>query len=337
MSEFEAYLRQLRAHLDVSAPRAEEIIAETYSHLDEHTRQLVESGLSREEAVRAAEEAMGDPTALAAQITRANGRYRAPSVLRALAGVGVMFAATFSLAPMTADNGWVRALATWIERQAVLGRDGAAIAALALALVPAALVTGLIAGRRYWWVAVAPPMLLTVVAWGDALLHRRLLYATWRMQLLDGVAYPLLAALLLGLGGCVGGRSAAQRPVRALIVSALSAPYLVSATVAVLRDFNGVQATLTGMVIAEGAAVLLLLAMFAERRTTKRQLLTLLLLICGVSAVAFVVTVALLPLDLGTLGTVYGALAALAGTVALAAVVGALRMREAARGRPHAQ
>ena len=76
MSDLDAYLQQLRDALDVTAARAEVIVAETRCHLEARAAELQRAGESRQDAVQAATREFGDPQTMARALTRANGRHR---------------------------------------------------------------------------------------------------------------------------------------------------------------------------------------------------------------------------------------------------------------------
>ena len=169
MCDFGEYLEKLRAALDVTPKRTEEICREVRSHLEARSRELIATGLNDNEAAREAVRGFGEPRQMAAQLTQANDKHRRANRLRALLGFMVVFTAMFTVAffwqvPSSVHNG-VR-----------ISRDQRVIHLLAaytplsltqakslfqlLAVLPAAVLAGLLAGRRRWWVAGAPPLLL---------------------------------------------------------------------------------------------------------------------------------------------------------------------------------
>jgi HAAS len=335
MSEFGTYLAKLREHLDVTSARAEEIIAETYSHLEEHARQLMEAGLSREEAVREAEKAMGDPAALAAQITHSNERHRTPSALRALAAIAVVFAVWLTLDP--AGNLWADSVAQWLAHHAILSVAGANRLFLFVGLASAALLGGGVGGRRYWWVVSTPTVLAVAITWGATLLQGHLIYARPEMEVAEGLIVPLAATLWMGAIAWGASRSSAPPVVRHAVGSVVAVLLVAASVEGIIHEVTLAQSAFLALVLAEGAALLLSLAAYAERRIGKQQLSGRFLVICGASALALGTVAALIPAGPSTSGTISGALATLAATAALAAVVGTLRTREALRARPRPQ
>ena len=76
MPDFDGYLRRIRAGLRVNPPRAEEICAELRSHLEADAMQSQQTQLGSEEAANSAVRTLGDPDAIARELTRANYRHR---------------------------------------------------------------------------------------------------------------------------------------------------------------------------------------------------------------------------------------------------------------------
>jgi hypothetical protein len=339
MSEFEAYLAQLRAHLDVSAPRAEEIIAETYSHLEEHARQLMESGLSREEAVRAAEQALGDPAALAAQLTRANGRHRDATVFHTLAGVGVMLTALFSLGPGEAWDLWRCAAADLAGLHSTANADGLAFVLLALALTPAALAAGAIGGRRRWWVALTPPAFPVVLFWGVALLQWQLPYGAVHDQLRYAALYPLLGALVLAPAGYLGGRLSRSPRARRAVVAAACLPYALVTAASVAGVADGALAgagygdALTAVALGAATAVTWLLGAYDRHRADRSRLLLPFVLACALTILALGVVATTVPMAPALSGVVFGLELTAVAMLAAAAAAAGLRLKVAGRHR----
>jgi hypothetical protein len=148
MRDFDDYLDRLRAALDVTPKRAEEICREVRSHLDTRAKELIATGLNAEAAAAEAVRGFGEPKRMAAQLTQANDKYRRANQFGAALGFMVVFAAMF-----TAPN--VGALMTGT----ILPLAEAQSLFQLLTMLPAAVLAGMVAGRRRWWVAGAAAVL----------------------------------------------------------------------------------------------------------------------------------------------------------------------------------
>jgi len=114
MSECNAYLEKLRAALDVSPKRADEILAEARTHLEAKAAELQAGGLSRGDAVREAMEGFGEAGEMAGQLTRANGGGRAYWALRVALGVAVMLIGLFAAGAAHRPDSWVWRSGPWL-------------------------------------------------------------------------------------------------------------------------------------------------------------------------------------------------------------------------------
>jgi len=233
MSDFDAYLKQLRESLDVTPARAEVILAEALSHLETKAAELQGTGLSREEAVRAAVADFGEAKPTAQALTRANGRHRGHSALRLVLAMGAMLLAAAS------TTGWVLAAVTrgavlsqmgsWTSRVFVLmGRwppDGFLLGMI-VCLAPAALAAGAVGGRRHAWTAITPCLLW----WGFctvSALTGCLQPGASVAEIARGlVLWPAVAAVILWALARVGA-AAASRPWTRFAVVTVCAIYSV--------------------------------------------------------------------------------------------------------------
>jgi len=260
MSEFNAYLAKLRAALDVSPARADEIVAEARTHLEAKAAELRASGLNREDAARQAVQGFGEPGEMAGQLTKANGRWREFSPFRMLAGIAVMFVATLTVMALAGHGGWLDDRWSWLNHRAGLAQSSAAMLIWLVLLAPAALVAGMIGGRRHWWVAATPAVLFVVTLPLYAV-------AMWAkaVQLPEGLlhvlVYPVAALLLWGALGRVGARHAASKALRHWAIFVIAPLYAVLAAVALGTALNGLTAAFMAIIFSEiGIAALLVTA-----------------------------------------------------------------------------
>jgi len=293
MSEIEQYLAQIRSSLDVSPARAEEIIAEARCHLEARVREFAAKGMSREEAVAEAVRGFGEPEAVAAELRKANSKHRDVSRFRLLLAIGIAFGSTLSaishvhpLLPQSAamSIAYGKTLsAVWF-----LGRLHAGaplwlprvIEAMLRALVvwvpvfalPGAVLAGMVAGRRYWWVAATPPLLFMALCWTASLVEWALV--PYRdQQLMWALAWPLLAAAAFAMCGYLGARVGEGRRLRypigvlcAVCVLGISVPALAQA-VRNLKDL------VLAIAVAQGASCILLVAAHREKLVGPRVLI----------------------------------------------------------------
>ena len=159
MSEIERYLGDLRSALEVDAKRADEIIAEVRSHLEARAAELEASGMNRDEAMGEAVRGFGEAGLVAGDLVRANSRHRRPQALRALGAVAVSLGAGFALAALYGSSESRNSLSVRIM-MSITGLDwfNAGWLLMVIALIPAALLAGMVGGRRFWWLASAPAL-----------------------------------------------------------------------------------------------------------------------------------------------------------------------------------
>ena len=156
MSDVDTYLAQLRAHLtDLDPKRADEIVAEARTHLESRAAQSRAGGMSEEEASSEAARTFGEPAQVAVDLLAGNRRHRRPVALRAVGAFVTSFGSIFTLF-------FVIAIVS------VLSRTGRFTLPAGLDLEPStrtvkwvafcciALLTGIVGGRRFWWIAALP-------------------------------------------------------------------------------------------------------------------------------------------------------------------------------------
>lgn len=333
MSEVDAYLEKLRAALDVSPTRADEIIAEARTHLRAKAAELETSGLSREEAAQEALASFGEPAQVAGQLTRANGGWRGLSPFRMLAGMAVMFAATLTVMSLASHGGGLDVVWSWLSHRAGLGGSSGGMVIWLVLLAPAALLAGMIGGRRHWWVAVTPAILFLLI------LPLYVLAMTGRMPLLEVFAYtlvyPSVALLVWGGMGWLGARHAAHKAVRQWAIFVIAPLYAALAAVALRTALNGLTAAFMAITFSEIGIVALLATTRREGRLEAGLLgrcLTALAVLGGVLIVTLVAAGAeLLYLTRyrGQLTVLGWAVAATAVTLLVGAIFGYYRLRSA--------
>jgi hypothetical protein len=273
MPEMERYLEQIRAHLDVNPRRAHEIIAEARSHLEARARQFEGKGMSREEAVAQAVRGFGEPHSVAEELTKANAKHREAGVLRPVLGIGLAFGTTLSA---------ISCLAFLHQRGATLWGPGVVraltvaypISATAFAL-PGAILAGMAAGRRYWWVAATPPIVFMAVCWALSLAAWRLVpYDGAVSQLILALAWPFASAGAFAGCGYLGAR-VAERPRTCWVVGIACAVYSLGiAPPALAQAVNNLGDVVLVVAVAQGVACLLLLAAHRDRLVSHCVLMT---------------------------------------------------------------
>lgn len=156
MSDIDTYLTQLRAHLtDIHPKRADEIVAEARTHIEARAAQLCASGMSEEEASSEATRTFGDPSQVAQDLIQGNTRYRRPTALRA---VGALVIAFGSILILSFVVGAVFALsrAGTFTLPAALDPERTTRIVNWAGYCCIALLTGIVGGRRFWWIAALP-------------------------------------------------------------------------------------------------------------------------------------------------------------------------------------
>jgi hypothetical protein len=171
MREFDNCLERLRAALDVTPKRAEEICREVRSHLEARTRELAATGLDEDAAAREAVRGFGEPRRMAAQLTRANESHHRANRVRALLGFMIVFTGMLTVNlfwQVPSFEGDVRVSRETPAIELLVTYTGLPLASAQslfrfLVIVPVAVLAGMLAGRRRWWVAGAPPLLWLVL------------------------------------------------------------------------------------------------------------------------------------------------------------------------------
>ncbi len=293
MSDIEHYLTRIRSELDVSPSRAEDVIAEARCHLEARARDLQAKGMSLEEAVAEAVRGFGEPEAVAAELRKANSKHRDVSRFRLLLAIGIAFGSMLSaishthpLLPQSAVISMVYGKtlsASWFLGRLSAGGPlwlPAVIEAMLRALVvwaavfalPGAVLAGMVAGRRYWWVAATPPLLFMAMCWTASLVE-------WApvpyrdQQLVWALAWPLLAAAAFAVCGYLGARAGEARWLRYPIGGLCAAYVLLIAVPAFAQTVQDMKGLIFAIAIAQGAACVLLLAAYRERLVSQRVLI----------------------------------------------------------------
>ena len=266
MSEIEQYLEQVRSSLDVNTARADESIAEARSHLEARVSECEAKGLSRRQAVAEAVRGFGEPTEVAAALAKANAKHRDASRFRLLLALGLAFGTTLSAVWCF---GFLLTRAPASIQAALHGRSIISVPALAL---PGAVLAGIVAGRRHWWLAATPPLFFMAACWAASLVEWALVPYGDR-QLVAALAWPLLSAGAFGACGYLGARVAEARRLRYPIGVPLAAYVLLISVPAFAQAVSNFRDLVLTIAIAQGAACVVLLAAYQERLVTQRVLI----------------------------------------------------------------
>jgi len=176
MRNFDEYLEQLREALGVTPKRAEEICKEVRSHLEASTRELMATGLDQGEAERLALRNVGEPRQLAVQRPQRNGKHRRGNQSWALLGFLIVFVGMFNVgvfwqAPyLSGHSSLETGAASWLTVHGRLPlRESQSLFQL-LVTLPVFVLAGLLCGRRRWWMAALPPLLVALLGIAPELL-----------------------------------------------------------------------------------------------------------------------------------------------------------------------
>ena len=172
MSEIEGYLSELRSHLgDLDPRRADEIVAEARTHLESRMAQLESTGLDSDQAAAKGLRSFGDPEQVARDLLQSNASHRRPLALRAVGALAISLGSWVALVRLintpACGEHVVKGL---IMPLTGLGPGAAASLFLYAASVAISLLTGMVGGRRYWWLAASP----IVLGWGGVFALRLL-------------------------------------------------------------------------------------------------------------------------------------------------------------------
>lgn len=220
MPDFDDYLAAIRSHLEVSARRADEICAEVRSHLEEQARQLMQSGVSAEEATAAAVQGFGDAADVAWRLTQANHSHRQVGAARLLFSIALVLVGMWSVRFF--GNTWIYAVSRWVGARPGPWDEGLKTLAAAVLMAPVALMGGMAAGRRSWWIASAPMLLWGLALLGFAAANRLVPRGDF---LIAGAISVFVAAPLLAASAFLGSRLPQRGPTRC-VATALGAGYL---------------------------------------------------------------------------------------------------------------
>jgi len=267
MCEIEQYLDQVRAQLEVSFHRANEIIAEARCHLEARARDLEAKGMGREQAEAEAVRGFGNPQTVAAELRKANARHRDADVFRLVVGIGLAFGTTLS-----AIGCFVFLLMRAPSSiQAALYAHIIWFPAFAL---PGAVLAGMVAGRRYWWLAATPPLLFMALCWGFSLAAWAFVpYRDAGTQLDVALVWPLLSAAAFAVCGYLGARAGEARRLR-YPIGVLCAVYALGIAVpAFAQVVRNLFDLVMAMAVAEGVSYILLIAAYRDKLVGPRVLI----------------------------------------------------------------
>jgi len=276
MRDFDDYLDRLRAALDVTPKRADEICKEVRSHLEARAKQLTATGLNAEAAAAEAVREFGEPKHMAAQLTQANSRHRG-NLLGAVLGMVVVCFTGYSLAFLQRLNPWFReareAMIGLLTNYTPLSQMEAGSLLGILAILPAAVLAGMLAGRRRWWIAAAP-----LVLWFGLMCTVGLLTSDLRPPglLRKALVSTLIVVLIVAAGGYLGARAAARRRT-AWFLGLVCGCYVAIISAAVFAKFFAGLIYMEAwwiiiIVVTELAVILLAAAAYRERRISGQML-----------------------------------------------------------------
>ena len=345
MSDIETYLTELRSHLsDLDPKRAKEIIAEARTHLESRAAQFEATGMSHEEASAQAARSFGEPARVAADLLAGNSRHRRPSTVRVVAiawAFAISLATALALAQLSsAPESWNSPFLRFVSSHTALDPPRAYFLLFVIQLLPAAYLFGLVAGRRFSWLAAAPGVLWIGLSPIPPLFYRiSQPYATLPRQLLYALAIPALAALVLGGAGWLGARLAmSSRPLTRRLAHAIaivSGLYAVSiALLALGLALDGPEAHSIAAVAAAPVALTFLAAARKDRRLSHRLFL-LFSLTVSAAGILFVAAMALVLRSLGPSSALFGQALLWLTIVAVECLAGLIAtLAYAARTRP---
>jgi len=138
--------------------------------------------------------------------------------------------------------------------------------------LPGAVLAGMVAGRRYWWVAAAPPLLFMAMCWTASLVEWTLVPFGDR-QLAMAAAWPLLAAAAFAMCGYLGERVGEGRRLR-YPIGGLCAVYALGISVpAFAQAVQDLKGLVFAIAVAQGASCILLIAAYQEKLVGQRVLI----------------------------------------------------------------
>jgi hypothetical protein len=344
MSDIETYLGQLRSHLtDLDAKRADEIVAEVRTHIESRAAQLRAGGMGEDEAEVEAARTFGDPALVADGLKQGNQHHRRPVALRAVGALVIAFGSILALA-------WLIGVAGALSRTGTItlptGLDSESTTRIVkwVGYCCIALLTGIVGGRRFWWTAALPGLVMI----GGALLALSLSPPTVRAELgisllrtlVSGAAFTAIMASLSWLGSRLPRRrlSIAITIVCGSVVGVIWVGVLVLTVAA--SEGTGVGVWYYGMLVAAVMPVIvaLLIAGRRDRFLSREAFIAALSGLCGLGLL-FAMALALMSYD--EFGSAFGhALPplAVAGLVCVAGLLASLvytvRTRSAAGASP---
>ena len=156
MSDIESYLSELRSHLtDLDSKRADEIVAEARTHLESRVAQLQATGMSHEDASAEAARTFGEPAQVALDLLTGNRRHRRPVALRAVGALVIAFGSILILAFVVGAVFALSRTGTFTLPN-VLDPESTTRIVNWVGYCGIALLTGIVGGRRFWWIAALP-------------------------------------------------------------------------------------------------------------------------------------------------------------------------------------
>jgi hypothetical protein len=206
-------------------------------------------------------------------------------MLRALGAIAISLGAAFAIAKLSGTPESRDSLSfSLVSSFTGLGFEYASLLLMVIALIPAALLAGMIGGRRFWWLSGAPGLFWITFCWTLTLTFRQLVpYMNLREQLLWALALPGISALVLAGIGWLGERLS-RRPRIAGMVGLICGLYVIwLALRALSRSFNGLDAFGIATVTGQPALLIVIVAALRDRLLNRRQFLRAFVGICGLT------------------------------------------------------
>ncbi len=297
MSDIERYLSELRSRLTELDPRrANEIINEARTHLEARATQLEAEGKSQEEACAEAVRTFGEPQRIAWELLQGNARHQRPDTLRALGSIVISLGAAFAFAKLTGTPESRESLSFRLFSSLTgLSFEYTGALLLVIALIPAALLAGMVGGRRFWWLASIPGLFWIAFCWVSSLVSLKLFpYLNWREQLVWALVLPGGCALALAGVGWFG-RQILKWPRLVDPIGVLCGFYVIWLVLRALgRSFNNLDAFGIALVVVQPALLIILAAAFRDRLLKRQQFLRACIGVCALTLLIITLWVALI-------------------------------------------
>jgi uncharacterized membrane protein len=293
-----AYLEELRSHLTGLDPkRIDEIISEARSHLECCAAQLRAGGMSEEEANAEAVRTFGDPRRMAGDLRQGNEHHRRPLAIRAFGAVAIAFGSVIAVSALVSSAAYAKLFVASVVTP-LTGLDVASTTPIVsyAAYCWIALLTGIVGGRRFWWVSPLPLLVFT----GAFLLTR--LASPWSSAGVNWSAFALstlvrcavFTAIMGGLSW-LGSRLPARRRLSTAItvvcVSVVAAIWVGGFVVpGVTPGRTGVEIWHLGLLVAAAVPVMLAFVVACHRDCflSRQAFIAAVRNVCGIGLLAVI-------------------------------------------------